>query len=898
MIEPPTPTSAQGTSSTPATRARTRATPEAAGGRLPTSTDVRLERAHELLASDSFDVLSLDVFDTILWRKVPEPTDAFVLLALRLIEIGALADDLDPGGFAVLRQRAEALARRRREESGRGVEVTLDEIWQAMPAMTLRGISKHEAVVEEVELERSLLVPDLDVVNLMLAARERGKRVVGVSDTYFSEPQLRSFLEVAPVSPVKPDRIFTSSDRRLGKGSGLWRIVLRELGVKAKRVLHVGDNHEADVVVPTGLGIGTVYFERQPERLSNVIAQEARHAMAPLEPHHGDCGLTALRSKVLHRTERRDQPTALQSLWEFGAASLGPPLTGFAEWIHERARAEEVSKVFCLMREGDLFARLVNGAAAYLDSPLTAEPIWLSRQLCARASIYEGTSAELTSLFLRVRMPTVSELCQTLGLETSQVPGFASRADARLDQPHLPEELLETISGTPDLRAGVVGESSEMRARILRYVERLRPPGEERITLVDLGWGGTIQWLLDDLLRRSGKEWQTLGLYLMTDDRAAYRMLEGVRMHGFLAGAGHPWRPVDAFRRSPEILEQICMPNHGSQVGLTAELEPVLAADDTPVIQAAERESVQKGILAFQREWARYRTAAPTSLVAFHESGQDRLRSILVRAVTAPTPDEARLFAGWLHDENFGSTGSTAMVPPTSARAARYLEPGALVDMPMSDLYWPFGLAALHDETLARSVEALTTGAVTRDAFSSELETGRLEIYVDRGWGFRSDGMAALPVRRNRLGLSYANGTVAGDIVRRVRIDPVKAASVVRIDWIRLRCHLRDTDEIVALDFDTPEAVAQLTVAGMNPLAPGAYQVEGVDPNVVIDIEELVGREVHTVHVECAFAVLPLAASPLRTRYRAVKARLRDRFKRTWVGAPIRVVYSFLRRFD
>ena len=152
------------------------------------------------------------------------------------------------------------------------------------------------------------------------------------------------------------------------------------------------------------------------------------------------------------------------------------------------------------------------------------------------------------------------------------------------------------------------------------------------------------------------------------------------------------------------------MPNHGSQVGLTAELEPVLADDDTPVMQAAEREAVQRGIFAFQREWARYRTAAPTSLVPFHDWGQDRLRSILVRAVTAPTPDEARLFAGWLHDENFGSTGTTPMVPATSARAARYLDPDALVEMPMSELYWPFGLAALHDETLARSVEAVTTG--------------------------------------------------------------------------------------------------------------------------------------------------------------------------------------------
>jgi FMN phosphatase YigB (HAD superfamily) len=898
MTEPPTPTSAQGTASVPAARRRAQAGSEPAASRLAATTDSRLERAYELLASDAFDVLSLDVFDTILWRKVPEPPDAFLVLALRLMEAGALATDLDPGGFAVLRRRAEGRARRRREESGRGVEVTLREIWQELPSMTLRGMSKDEALAEEVELERSLLVPDLDVVNLMLAAQERGKRLIGVSDTYFSEQQLKSFLGVPPIGAVKLERVFASSDRRIGKGSGLWRIVLDELGVKPKKVLHIGDNHEADVVVPTRLGIGAVYFERRTEQLNRVIGREDRHATAPLRPHHGDYGLTALRAKVLHRTERRDQPPALRDLWGFGAASLGPPLTGFAEWVHERAREEGVSKVFCLMREGDLFARLVNGAAAYLNSPLTADPIWLSRQLCARASIYEGTRDELTSLFIRIRMPTVGELCRTLGLDAAEVPGFAGRADARLDQPHLPEELLDTVSGTPDLRSRVVTRSSETRARIARYVESLRPEGEGRLALVDLGWGGTIQWLLDALLRRSGVDLETVGLYLMTDGRAADRMLDGVRLHGFLASAGHPARPVEAFRRSPEILEQICMPNHGSQVDLTAELEPVLADDDTPEIQAVEREAVQKGIFAFQREWGRYRTAAPTSLVAFHEWGQDRLRSILVRAVTAPTPDEATLFAGWLHDENFGSTGSAPMVPLTSARAARYVEPHALVETPMSELYWPFGLASLHDERLAESVEAVSTGALPWEALSSELETGRVEIYVDRGWGFRGDGMVAVAARRNRLGLSYANGTVAGDIVRRVRIDPVKAASVVRIDWIRLRCHLRDGDEVVTLDFDTPDGIAGLKLSGMDALAPGAYQVEGVDPNIVIDVEEMIGREIHTVDVECAFAVLPLPASPIRTRYREAKARLRDRLKRSRAAAPLRAVYSLMRRFD
>ena len=210
--------------------------------------------------------------------------------------------------------------------------------------------------------------------------------------------------------------MFPSSAYRVGKGGGLWRVVLERLGCEAGQVLHLGDNHEADVAAPGRLGVRGVYFERRPAGLGETIRREDALPEAPLSPFHGDYGLTALRAKVLHRTEGTGQPEALAPFWRFGATALGPPMAGFAEWIHERAAEAGVSKVFCMMREGKLLSELVNSGAAGAASPVTAEPIWLSRQVCARASIVEGTAAELDALFQRRRMPTVGEFCRTLGI--------------------------------------------------------------------------------------------------------------------------------------------------------------------------------------------------------------------------------------------------------------------------------------------------------------------------------------------------------------------------------------------------------------------------------------------------------------------------------------------------
>ncbi|MGI8750603.1 MAG: HAD family hydrolase [Thermoleophilaceae bacterium] len=861
----------------------------------PAATDARLTAAVAAVRDGSAAVLTLDVFDTFLWRKVPEPANAFFLLGARLDVEGCLAPDIDGSSFAELRSRAERRARELRAHQGGGEEVTLSEICELVPRWALR-ISPYELAEKEVALERSLLVADLDVTELARDAKERGLRVACVSDTYFSEGHVRSFLDSGPAGAVEVDHVFVSSDYRVGKTGGLWRIVINALGVDPSKVVHVGDNHEADVAASGRAGVRGVYFERRPPELARVIGREDLHGVAPLSPYHGDYGMTALRSKVLHRTERRGQPVELHPFWSFGAGSLGPPMAGFAEWVHERAADAGAGRVFCMMREGRLLSQLVNAAAPAAQTAAVAQPIWLSRQVCARASIFDGSAAEIATMFQRRRMPTVGELCSTLGVQPDEVAGFAELANARLSEPHLARRLVDGITADAELRARIVASSAQLRARLVRYLEELRPPGADRLLLLDLGWGATIQTLLDSLLRGAGSDLRTVGLYLMTTDRAAERMLDGTEAHGYLANAGHPQRMVEAFMRSPELLEQICMPDHGSQIDLDERLDPVLGPIEALPIQAAEREAVQKGIAAFQREWVRYRTTLPDELAPLHEYGQDRLRSVMGRAMTAPTADEAQLFAGWLHDENFGSFGLEPLVSAPSVRSARYLEPRALMETSMSDIYWPFGLAALHDEHLVRAVEAMNTGVVPWDEFSSGLESGDVEIYCDRGWGFRRQGMAVVEGRRNRLGLSYAGGTVVGDVIRRVRIDPAKGACVLRMDWIRLRCLPRSGGEAVMLDFTGPRAIEKLQMNGMRKIASGSYLVSGSDPNIVIDLREL-AVEVHTVFVECGFAALPLPASGVRRRIDPLKEKARDRAKRGRLAGPVRAAYSLLRRF-
>jgi FMN phosphatase YigB (HAD superfamily) len=873
-------------------RTEARSAPPAADG------DARLAPAFERLASDeSVRVLSLDVFDTLLFRKLHEPVDAFPLVAIRLRERGLLADGVTAELFAKLRRAAEERARALLREWGGGAEVTLEQIHQALPASLFsREVGPAELGEIECEVERELLVPDLEVLALARRARETGRTVIAVSDTYFSERQLRLFMARGPLDPAQVDRVFPSSRYGTGKASGLFSVVLEELGCRPQEVLHLGDNHFSDVVAPRRLGIQTMYFERRPPALERALSSESLQVDAPPRPEKGDHGLSALRAKVLHRVEGSRQPEGLQPFWEFGAAVAGPPFAGFAEWVHEQARRAGCSKALCLMREGQLLASLINSTAPP-EEGVTAEPLWLSRQVCARAMIAEGTREELEALWIRRRLPTLREYTAALGLSLDDLPdSIAKQAARRMDDASFGHEVADAIVADAALRARVVATSRELRRRILRYVDQLRPPGEPRLLLVDLGWGATIQAVLDQLLRDAGADYDTLGLYLVTSEPAAERLLEGVESRGFLASAGLPQRAADAIMRSPEVLEQICMPDHGSQIDLTEDLRPVLAKADEFSFQSVQRAAVQQGIAAFAREWRRYREQVPNALPPLWDGARDRLLAMAARAVAAPTPGEAALFGGWMHDENFGSDRVESVVSGPAARALAYLEPAGLVDVPMTELYWPFGLAAMHDEHLAASVAAAAGGAVPWEAFSSKLETGPFEVYADLGWGFESPPKAQLPVRRNRRGLSLAKATMRGDFVKRLQLRPAADACVLRIDWISMRCRVHGRAEPVMVEISSPRDLKSLKLRGCHWIGPRVLMVPGTDPRITVDVERRAGGRVYSLYFECAFAALPLARSQARERWGRLKAAMRKVAKDWRIGAPLRLAKRAMTR--
>ncbi|WP_067475500.1 HAD family hydrolase [Actinomadura hibisca] len=823
-----------------------------------------LDDVRRVIADQSCAVLSLDVFDTLLWRRVPRPTDAFALLAARLRAEGLAPAWLTDETFRRMRIAAEDRARRGR--GALGSEVSLYDIWAQLPEATFGDVPAERLVDAEVRLERELTVVDLDIAEIVTAARKRDIQLVLVSDTYFTEDHLRTLLDRPGLEALREARIFRSHQHGTDKASGLWEIVLRDLDRSPQQIVHIGDNEVADRDVPDELGVRTVHYVRLDEPYRAVLRREGEPLAgfgdpAPdLDEIAGDAGLTSLRAKAVHSGSAH-ATASLEVAWRYGAAVLGPVLTGFAEWAAERAHQEGTRTLWCPMREGELLAELINEAARARGLAVTAKPVWLSRFATSLAGL-DPHDLDAVHGFVRTgyRM-TVRQVLEVLGLTPGEVPGLATELNSIIDNGGIADRVARTVTESAHLRNRIMLTATTARERLVGSLRAAGALEDGDLTLVDLGWGCTIQRQLARVLEIAGIGVAPAGLYLATDRRSERAYAEGLRAEGYLAQAGHPAGVAATLTRSPEIIEQCVNALCGSLVGFTEENEPVLGEVSDSPSQAAERRTVQDGVRAFQALWNRYVAQADGEWPELTgQAARNRLSRILVAALESPTADEAAVFGNWTHEDNFGSSETTTLLPADLARAVPYLSPGGLADLHMRDSFWP-GLIAASDTHLGAQVRAITEGHLDAEALEPTGEPFHTRLRYrtsDDEW----HQVIRQRVRVNHNGLSFSRLRFEHHDTVDISLAVPGRPAIVRIDWIEAKVVTGGRSRQQVLRWETPEDLIGLHYADCRYL--GGNLVEFFAPHAAIwlPLARRAGVPVVTSgEVSVAFAMLPQSAN-------------------------------------
>ena len=757
-------------------------------------TDRRLIPAREGLAAGRYRLLSLDVFDTLLWRRVPEPADAFLLLGRALATSGSLAPHVSPQGFADLRRAAERAAREKVQAVTGYREITLASIYEALPDHLFTAGFGHAArIAAELDCERGLLVLDDELVALMKAAKSGGARVILVSDTYFTSGELRTFLAAAGLSAQEfeqgglVDRLYVSCEAGKPKYRDLFDVVLKDEGVTAEAVIHIGDSLEADVEPARTRGMAFAHYDKwgSSSRMQKVEFPPAREPRARLLGEGGDFGLTGLRARLAHRAPPDLSPD-LKPYWIYGAVELAPIFAAFARWVVDASRTVQPAHIFGLMREGRFLKRLVEATARELNTPLAVEELWLSRRAVVRASLYDDDLSLLPEAILLCPGGTTDEILLALGLARADLSAVLPAFD--IGQAGALAALSRAIVTTPALKAQVLTASGRMRANLLRgLAKHFDLAKAQRIAFLDLGYAATIQSVLARILAREGAKTQLTGLYLALNEKSMAHIHAGADLRAFLSDEGFQGEVSQLLSRTPDVLEHACMCPEGSLAAYDEAGNPVLLANQRDAAQLAQMEALQDGIMAGVTAVNRLLGSLERTPAAALAAQAAR---IIQGALVHPTPFESATIGAWRHEANFDLTDLRRLADLAfNPMELEYRGWPALQDLGRHQVYWPAAaLTAANPYIGAGFAQGFGAKAAGAPLTAGPL-LGGITICPDLGVGFDTKRQGAMPLDVNTFGRGHIQVIVkpfGPDAYRRLRLTWPAVRAVVQIDQIAL----------------------------------------------------------------------------------------------------------------
>lgn len=277
------------------------------------------------------DVVSFDIFDTLLLRPFDDPKTVFYLVG----------EKLHCPSFTRYRVLAEKQARQEAMEKNGVNEVTLCDIYQKMQRYVACDIRRAMELEEETEL--SLLRANPYMKQLYQTAVELGKTVIAVSDMYLSSYVIKKALHNAGYTQIS--RIFISQECGFSKRSGkLFPYVKEQLG-NDKRYFHIGDNYTSDFLRSQEAGFEANYYSNG-NRLGNP------HRCMDLTALIGSAYRGIVNNRLCCGAFRENQ------YFEYGYVYAGFYVLGYCVWIHERVRAKGIEKLLFLSRDGDILQKV------------------------------------------------------------------------------------------------------------------------------------------------------------------------------------------------------------------------------------------------------------------------------------------------------------------------------------------------------------------------------------------------------------------------------------------------------------------------------------------------------------------------------------------------------------
>lgn len=420
-----------------------------------------------------YDVVSFDVFDTLIFRPFSQPTDVFYLIGDRL----GIMD------FKNIRIKAEYDARVKRRGEHGDMEIGIADIWENIEAEV--GVPAAKGRELEEETERRLCYANPFMLAVWKRLVDAGKRIMVVSDMYLSERTIREIIEGAGF--VGAERIFVSCEYHRSKADGrLFGVVMDSFGGKKPSIVHVGDNPHSDIKMAQQCGLSVMPYP-------NVSKNTQLYRAFDMSCIVGSSYRAIVDNRLYCGTDRYSME------YEYGFIYGGLFVLGYCNFIHDYCKKNSVDKVLFLSRDGDVLKKVYD----YVYPGEATEYVYWSRKAATKLeTAFDRHDYFRRFIYHKVNQNyTIGEVLKAMELDFSaeelRFSGLGPEDRLTNNNADILRDFI--VSEWTRVIDAYSGQDSAARA----YYGRILA-GCHRAAVVDIGWAGSGAMVLRQLV---SEEW-------------------------------------------------------------------------------------------------------------------------------------------------------------------------------------------------------------------------------------------------------------------------------------------------------------------------------------------------------------------------------------------------------
>jgi len=404
------------------------------------------------------EVVSFDIFDTLLCRRVLRPIDVF-----KMVDEHWKSADY---AYSVERVKAES-------ELTPESNYDIDDIYKRFQMNTCET-DENIAYLKnlEIETEKKVLRRREDVCNILDDAYRHGKKIFLISDMYLPECVIGDILESKSI--VNYNKLYVSTNHKTSKTEKLFEVVRDDNDIDVSRWLHIGDNQFADIYAPSKLGIDTYKLYSTTEMLEESIYSKILESNHSLEENVviSYFAAEAFNSPFIGFRENGKLQIAAQGL--LAKLIVAPLLMKYMVWLAKHLKEDGSDMVIFPARDGFVLQQIYDEIKrVYCDWNLP-ESVYL---YISRRAMLVAAAKSIEDLEFIIKLPDPGDISQRISKR------FEISIDEKYELENIPDSLWNKLLEC----------CSNEREVYERYLRKMNIYSQEKLAFVDFVALGTIQ---------------------------------------------------------------------------------------------------------------------------------------------------------------------------------------------------------------------------------------------------------------------------------------------------------------------------------------------------------------------------------------------------------------------